>query len=129
MRMSANKSNACRRSSRARILARALARAVARTRTTLAKASRKAVGKAKTRAKLDEEEALTASKIRITRTRTSPEATPTLIHGGTPSPLEGSLVPGEAGSDPRGHLWVTWVCIYVPASRHWLISYSPIHLT
>ena len=20
------------------------------------------------------------------------------------------------------------VCIYVPASRHWLISYSPIHL-
>ena len=21
------------------------------------------------------------------------------------------------------------VCIYVPASRHWLISYSPIHLT
>ena len=22
-----------------------------------------------------------------------------------------------------------WVCIYVPASRHWLISYSPIHLT
>ena len=21
------------------------------------------------------------------------------------------------------------VCIYAPASRHWLISYSPIHLT
>ena len=21
------------------------------------------------------------------------------------------------------------VCIYVPASRHWLISFSPIHLT
>ena len=21
------------------------------------------------------------------------------------------------------------VCIYVPASRHWLISYSPVHLT
>ena len=21
------------------------------------------------------------------------------------------------------------VCIYVPASRHWLISYSPLHLT
>ena len=21
------------------------------------------------------------------------------------------------------------MCIYVPASRHWLISYSPIHLT
>ena len=31
----------------------------------------------------------------------------------------------EAGSDPRGSLGV---CIYVPASRHWLISYSPIHL-
>ena len=21
------------------------------------------------------------------------------------------------------------VCVYVPASRHWLISYSPLHLT
>ena len=21
------------------------------------------------------------------------------------------------------------VCIYVPAGRHWLISYSPIHMT
>ena len=36
---------------------------------------------------------------------------------------------GEAGSDPRGHLGSLGVCIYVPASRHWLISYSPIHLT
>ena len=62
---------------------------------TLAKARRKAVGKAKTRAKVDEEEALTASKIRITRTKTSPEATPTLIQGGTLSPLEGSLFPGQ----------------------------------
>ena len=53
------------------------------------------MGKAKTRAKVDEEEALTASKIRITRSRTSPEATPTLIQGETPSPLEGSLVPGR----------------------------------
>ena len=35
----------------------------------------------------------------------------------------------EAGSDPRGHLGVTGVGFYVPASRHWLISYSPIHLT
>ena len=97
--LSATTGNACRQSSRARILARAvaraLARAVARTRKTLAKASRKAVGKAKTRDKVHEEEALTASKRRITRTRTSPEATPTLIHGGTPSPLEGSLVPGR----------------------------------
>ena len=99
IRMSATTSNACRRSSRARILVRALARAparaLARTRTTLAKASQKAVGKAQTRAKVDEEEALTASKIRITRTRTSPKATPTLIQGRTPSPLEGSLVPGR----------------------------------
>ena len=35
----------------------------------------------------------------------------------------------EAGWDPRGHLWSLGVCIYGPASRHWLISYSPIHLT
>ena len=32
---------------------------------------------------------LTASKIRRTRTRTSPGGTRTLIQGGTPSPLEG----------------------------------------
>ena len=61
----------------------------------------------------------------------------------------------EAGSDPRGHLSVTWgvylragkpplvkpvrtpvaifgslgVCTYGPASRHGLILYSPIRLT
>ena len=79
MTSSATTSNACQQSSRAMILARdlarALARAVARTRTTLAKASRKAVAKANTRAKVDEEEVLPASKIGITRTRTSPEAT------------------------------------------------------
>ena len=46
--------------------------------------------KGKTRVKVDEEEALTASP--TTRTRTRTEATPTLIQGGTPSPLEGSLV-------------------------------------
>ena len=45
---------------------------------------------------MDEEEALTASTIRITKTRTSLEETPTLIQGGTPSPLEGSLVPGRS---------------------------------
>ena len=43
----------------------------------------------KTRVKVDEEEALTASL--TTRTRTRTEATPTLIQRGTPSPLEGSL--------------------------------------
>ena len=53
------------------------------------------MGKAKTRAKVDKEEALTASKIRITRTSKDPEATPTLIREGTLSPLEGSLVPGR----------------------------------
>ena len=50
------------------------------------------MGKAKTRAKVDEEEALITSLTRSTRTRTRTEATPTLIQGGTPSPLEGSLV-------------------------------------
>ena len=48
--------------------------------------------KGKTRVKVDEEEALTASQARTTRTRTRTEAAPTLIQGGTPSPLEDSLV-------------------------------------
>ena len=30
---------------------------------------------------------------------------------------------------PVAIFWSLGVCIYVPASRHWLISYSPIHLT
>ena len=60
--------------------------------TTPARASRKDVDKGKTRVKVDEEEALTASPTRTTRTRTRTEATPTLIQGGTPSPLEGSRV-------------------------------------
>ena len=58
--------------------------------TTPARASRKDVVKGKTRVKVDEEKVLTASP--TTRTRTRTEATPTLIQGGTPSPLEGSLV-------------------------------------
>ena len=52
--------------------------------------------KDKTRTKANEEEALTTSQTRTTRTRTRTEATPTLIQGGTPSPLEGSLVPPHA---------------------------------
>ena len=60
--------------------------------TTPARASRKDVDKDKTKVKVDEEEALTASQTRTTRTRTRTEATPTQIQGGTPSPLEGSLV-------------------------------------
>ena len=59
---------------------------------TPARASRKDVDKGKTRVKVDEEEALTASPTMTTRTRTRTEATPTLIQGGTPSLLEGSLV-------------------------------------
>ena len=47
----------------------------------------------------------------------------------------------KAMKGPQGWMWVKpvrtpvaifgshGVCIYVPASRHWLISYSPIHLT
>ena len=76
-----------------RILAKALAKVEAKAKaTTPARASRKDVDKGKTRVKVEEEEALTASQTRTTRTRTRTEATPTLIEGGTPSPLEGSLV-------------------------------------
>ena len=48
--------------------------------------------KGKTKVQADEEEALTGSQTRTTRTRTRTEATLTVIQGGTPSPLEGSLV-------------------------------------
>ena len=48
--------------------------------------------KGKTRVKVDEEEALIASQTGTTRIRTRTEATPTLMQGGTRSPLEGSLV-------------------------------------
>ena len=34
----------------------------------------------------------------------------------------------EVGSDSVAIFGSLGVCIYVPASRHWLISYSPIHL-
>ena len=76
-----------------KILAKPQAKVGAKTKaTTPARASRKDVDKGKTRVKVDEEEALTTSQTRTTRTRTRTEATPTLIQGGTPSPLEGSLV-------------------------------------
>ena len=89
--MSATISNASRRSLRGKILAKAQAKVEAKAKaTTPARASRKDVVKDKTRVKVDEEEALTASP--TTRTRTRTEATPTLIQGGTPSPPEGSLV-------------------------------------
>ena len=66
------------------------------TATTPARASRRDVEKGKTRTKVDEEEALTASHTRTTRTLTRTEATRTLIQGGTPRPLERSLVPPHA---------------------------------
>ena len=95
--MSATTSNTCRRSWKVRIVVKALATVEAEaTATTPARASRKDVEKGKTRTKLDEEEALTASQTRTTRTRTRTEETPTLIQGGTRSPLEGSLVPPHA---------------------------------
>ena len=91
--MSATISNAYRRSLRVKILAKAQAKVEAKAKATNpARASRKDGDKGKTRVKVDEEEALTASQTRTTRTRTRREATPTLIQGGTPSPLEGSLV-------------------------------------
>ena len=91
--MSATISNAYRRSLRVKILAKAQSKVEAKAKaTTPARASRKDVDKGKTRVKVDEEEALTASQTRTTRIRTRTEATATLIQGGTPSPLEGSLV-------------------------------------
>ena len=95
--MSATTSSACRRSRRVKILAKAQARVEAKAKaTTPARASRKDVDKGKTRVKVHEEEALTDSQTRTTRTRTRTEATPTLIQGGTPSPLDGSLVQPHA---------------------------------
>ena len=92
-RMSATISNAYRRSLRVKILAKAQAKVEAKAKaTTPARGSRKDGDKGKTRVKMVEEEALTASRTRTTRTRTKTEATPTLIQGGTLSPLEGSLV-------------------------------------
>ena len=86
-----------------KILAKAQAKVEAKAKaTTPASSSRKDEEKGKTRVKVDEQEALTASQTRTTRTRTRTEATPTLIQGGTPSPLEGSLVlPHAHGRKPR----------------------------
>ena len=40
-----------------------------------------------------------------------------------------NLYPVKPVWTPVAILGSLGVCIYVPASRHWLISYSPIHLT
>ena len=91
--MSATTSSAYRRSLRVKILAKALARVEGKAKaTTPARASRKDLDKGKTRVKVDEEEALPVSPTGTTRTPTRTEATPTPIQGGTPSPLQGSLV-------------------------------------
>ena len=72
-RMSATISNAYRRSLRVKILAKAQAKVEAKAKaTTPASASRKDVGKGKTRIKVDEEEALTASQTRTTRPTSKP---------------------------------------------------------
>ena len=46
-------------------------------------------------------------------------------------PSRGTAVMGRVKPvrTPVAILGSLGVCIYVPASRHWLISYSPIHLT
>ena len=40
-----------------------------------------------------------------------------------------TVVPVKPVRTPVAILGSLGVCIYVPASRHWLMSYSPIHLT
>ena len=91
--MSATISNAYRRSLRVKILAKAQAKVEAKAKATItARAGQKDMDKGKTRVRVDKEEALTASQTRTTGTRTRTEATRTLIQGGFPSPLEGSLV-------------------------------------
>ena len=54
---------------------------------------------------------------------------PPILSSMTSERIQRSEKGGEAGSDPVAIFGSLGVCIYVPASRHWLISYSPIHLT
>ena len=55
-----------------------------------------------------------------------------MIRGGgfyrTSSSTSGFWGPVKPVRTPVAILGSLGVCIYVPASRHWLISYSPIHL-
>ena len=62
------------------------------------KGKSKGRGKGQDKNQGGQKEALTASQTRTARTRTRTESTPTLIQGGTPRPLEGSLVPPHARS-------------------------------
>ena len=54
---------------------------------------------------------------------------PPVLSSMTSERIQSSEKGGEAGSDPMAIFGSLGVCIYVPASCHWLISYSPIHLT
>ena len=54
---------------------------------------------------------------------------PPVLSSMTSERIQRSEKGGEAGSDPLAIFGSLGVCIYGPASRHWLISYSPIHLT
>ena len=62
--------------------------------------------------------------------RPSSEATPTDWGSESPPPLQYAPQPVLKPVRPPVAIFGSLgVCIYVPASRHWLISYSPIHLT
>ena len=52
---------------------------------------------------------------------------PPVLYSMTSERIQCSEKGGEASSDPRGHLWVTWG-VYLCAGKPPLISYSPIHL-
>ena len=54
---------------------------------------------------------------------------PPVLSSMTSERIKRSEKGGEAGSDPVAIFGSLGVCIYASASRHWLISYSPIHLT
>ena len=54
---------------------------------------------------------------------------PPVLSSMTSERIQRSEKGGEGGSEPVVIFGSLGVCIYWPASRHWLISYSPIHLT
>ena len=54
---------------------------------------------------------------------------PPVLSSMTSERIQRSEKGGKPVRTPVAILGSLGVCIYVPASRHWLISYSPIHLT
>ena len=54
---------------------------------------------------------------------------PPVLSSMTSERIQRSEKGGEAGLDPVAIFVSLGVCVYVLASRHWLISYSRIHLT